>query len=203
MRDPNPAFSLQLLHMVPTPDAVDATVIKDYTARPVTRCPRTPAICTTTATLSPYPSRHTQASYSRTPLPNPTMPTKSRTPDSLVPNPFHTNISLATLRTSSDAASNISVPLITTRSLLPRLPPIQAIFTTACPTSICNTETWFIPSTPDALISILGYTISHSDRSRRHVRGCLTYSRTEMDVFLIDDPLLANTPDCLAFCLSV
>ncbi|GAA53742.1 hypothetical protein CLF_110947 [Clonorchis sinensis] len=204
-RDLNPAVSVQLPHTVPSSDYVDYVITNDCPTQPVTLCPWSSAACTATQTLSPYPSRYFPASYSHASLPGPASPTNSRTPDSPVSTPFHTDLPgltkflLATLPTSPDPASNISVVLINTRSLLPKLHYIQAISTIACPTFICITETWLSPSTPDALISLPGYTVFRSDRSHRRGGGCLIYARTEMEVSTIDDPLLADTPDPSGF----
>ncbi|GAA52821.1 hypothetical protein CLF_108869 [Clonorchis sinensis] len=109
--------------------------------------------------------------------------------------PWSSAACTATQTLSPYPSRNISVVLINTRSLLPKLHYIQAISTIAYPTFICITEMWLSPSTPDALISLPGYTIFRSDRSHRRGDGCLIYSRTEMEVSTIDDPLLADTPD--------
>ncbi|GAA51325.1 TDG/mug DNA glycosylase family protein [Clonorchis sinensis] len=79
------------------------------------------------------------------------------------------------------------------RSLFPELHDIQAISTVARLIFICIIKTWLFLNTPDALGSFL-------DHSQRRYGGCLIHSRTEVDVFLVKDPLLSYAPNSRPAC---
>ena len=91
--------------------------------------------------------------------------------------------------------SDISILLLNGRSVLSKLHSVFLLASLYQPTFICITETWLTPCTPDAALSIPGYTIYRADRMSHRGGGCLVYANMSIQTESPSDPTLQAYTD--------
>ena len=93
--------------------------------------------------------------------------------------------------------SSLLLLVANTRSLLPKIPVIQAISSTTDPSIMCITETWLSPSQNNSRLSLPGYILFRNDRKFRTGGGVLIYCKSHLEPTPISDPYLSNFPESL------